>query len=243
MPVNHKKIFSRLLLLLMLASFQANGGSLFAAENEERSGETFKSVKGDKIESANYLTQVEKLVVMEINLLRTNPAEYARQRIEPLRPYFHGKLFFHPERNPIPIQTNEGVAALDECLRILENTKPLPPISPTKGLTLSARDMVQDQGSSKKIGHTGNDGSSMSSRIERYGEWDTAISENISYGFNDPKYIIAALLIDDGVASRGHRITLLNNLLNLVGVSIGPHRGFESMCVMDFAAEYAPKAQ
>jgi uncharacterized protein YkwD len=245
MPVNHIQIFSRLLLLLVLASVQRPDGYLFAAENVEHSvdGQNPCLATGDRIDNANYLTQIEKEVIMEINLLRSNPPAYARQRIAPLRVYYHGKMLFHPEKNPVPIETSEGVAALDECIRILENTKPLPLILPTKGLTLSAHDMVQDQGATKNTGHIGCDGSTMSGRIERYGEWDTAISENISYGFHQPKYIIAALLIDDGVPSRGHRITLLNNLLNLVGVSIGPHRRFDFMCVMDFAAEYTPKPQ
>jgi uncharacterized protein YkwD len=244
MSVIHKYIFIPLLLLSMLASGQMTGGYLFAAEREEHSGERPTTVNnGDRLENADYLTQTEKEVIMEINLLRSDPAGYARQRLEPLRVFYHGKMLFHPEKNPVPIQTNEGVAALEECIRVLENAKPAPLLSPVKGLTLSAKDMVQDQGQTKNTGHTGSDGSTMTARIERYGEWDTAISENISYGFMKPKYIIPALLIDDGVPSRGHRITLLNDLLNLVGVSMGPHGRFDTMCVIDFAAEYAPKSQ
>jgi hypothetical protein len=238
-----------LLILLMLASGQTKNGSLWAAQHSVISVERQEPIQSpvtfaascDQIDKADYMTQTEREVVREINLLRSDPPGYAHERIEPLRIDYHGKLLFHPERNPIPIETSEGVAALDECIRVLENTKPLPLLTPSEGLALSSRDLAQDQGSTKNTGHTGNDGSTMSSRIERYGEWDTAISENISYGFNKAQYIIAALLIDDGVQSRGHRVTLLNNLLNFVGVSVGPHRRYQSMCVMDFAAEFTTK--
>lgn len=52
----------------------------------------------------------------------------------------------------------------------------------SKGLECAARDHVKDTGPKGVTGHTGTDGSSMSDRIERYGEWDVTVGENISYG-------------------------------------------------------------
>ena len=187
---------------------------------------------------ASYMTPSELEVIAEINLLRSDPAEYARLRLAPLRVYYHGKLFFHPDRSPVAIQTHEGVAALDECIRVLESAKPLPTLFPCEGLTLAAREMMHDQGATKRTGHVGSGGTRMPERIGRYGEWNRLIAENISYGFRKPKDIVAFLLIDDGVPDRGHRVTLLDRELNRVGVSIGSHRRFKYMCVTDFAAGY-----
>jgi uncharacterized protein YkwD len=136
------------------------------------------------------------------------------------------------------MRTREGVAALDECIRELENARPLPRLSPNRGLSLAARDHVQDQGPIGNIGHSGSDGSSPTSRIERYGQWELTAGENISYGYADARKIVAALLIDDGVPSRGHRKNLLNGSFRVVGIGMGPHRVYRDMCVMDFAGAY-----
>jgi len=137
--------------------------------------------------------------------------------------------------------TNEGLSALDECIRELEHARPVSSLEPCKGLTLAARDHTHDQGRTGSTGHTGSDGSSVVNRLDRYGRWDLSAGENISYGFNEARKIVAALLIDDGVPSRGHRKNLLNNNFNVVGVDIGPHRVYGDMCVMDFAGGYTSK--
>ncbi|NTV01984.1 MAG: CAP domain-containing protein [Chlorobiaceae bacterium] len=179
---------------------------------------------------------MDRAVVAEINLLRSDPAGYGRKYLLPLRKLYQGGLLCYP--GSIPMRTREGVSALDECLRELERTGPLPGLSASRGLTLAARDHVQDQGPTGTIGHTGSDGSSLTSRIERYGQWDLSAGENISYGYRDARKILIALLIDDGVASRGHRKNLLNGSFRTVGVDVGPHRVYGDMCVMDFAGGY-----
>lgn len=243
----HRKTTSMLVLLfLTIVVGQTKDVNLRGTMHTESAGERKEQKPGsdddvtpeERAGHANYMTQSELEVVTEINRLRSNPAEYARLRLEPFRVYYHGKLFFHPDRSPVPIQTMEGVTALDECIRVLENTKPVSALTPCEGLTLAAREMTQDQGATKNTGHIGSDGSRMSERIERFGAWSRLIAENISYGFKNPKDIVAFLLIDDGVPDRGHRITLLDPELNRVGVSIGTHRRYKDMCVMEFASGY-----
>lgn len=245
MRPKHKAISIPLRLLLILACSQLNVGDLLAVGQVGYSGERYDRSNGEyrlgEPGSADYLSETEREVIREINLLRSDPPGYARLRLEPLRACFHGNLFYLPEKSPIPIKTKEGVAALDECIRVLKNTSPLPPLKPSRGLSLAAREMAQNQGSTYNTGHVGPDGSTPLSRIERYGEWDTTISENISYGYVNAKHIVMSLLVDDDVPSRGHRTTLLNGLLNQVGVAAGTHRRYEAMCVMDFAAKYTTK--
>jgi hypothetical protein len=244
-----KTKFMLVLLVWILAFEQAQSSNLPATvhtdltEYQQGQGRNadINATQDNRFANVDYMTPAEVEVLMEINLLRSDPAGYVRLRLKPLRRYYYGKLFFNPERTPLPIQTIEGVAALDECIRTVENTEPMPPLSPSRGLTLAAREMTQEQGVTTRTGHIGSHGSTMTERIERYGEWRRFIAENISYGFEKPEDIVVFLLIDDGVSDRGHRENLLNGELNRIGVSIGPHRRYKAMCVMDFATGYNTK--
>ncbi len=179
----------------------------------------------------------ERGVLHELNLLRSNPGAYARQYLVPMRGYYQGRLFRRP--GMVPILTQEGVSALDECIRVLERSRPVGELAASPGLARAARDHVRDQSASGRVGHTGADGSGMELRISRYGRWLEAAGENISYGYDDPRSIVTALLVDDGVASRGHRRNLLSDRFRVVGIAIGSHRVYRQMCVMDFAGGYA----
>lgn len=183
--------------------------------------------------NASYLTPIEKEVIYEINLFRTNPAKYARDYIVPLAKYYERKILHYPNDNSI--MTNEGIKALNECVNVLKKASPLPIMQPSKSLSLAANDHQKDQAKTGKTGHTGGDNSDMKERVERYGEWQVRIAENIAYGNTSARQIIIFLLIDDGVKSRGHRANLLHPDFNTVGVACGKHPVYETMCVMDFA--------
>ncbi len=188
---------------------------------------------------ANYLTPLEKEVVYEINLFRSNPAKYAKDFISPLEKYYEGKILHYP--GDIPIKTNEGVKALYECVRELKKIKSLDIIHPCEALSLAARDHQKDQSKTGYTGHTGSDRSDLKIRIERYGEWQVRIAENIAYGNSSARQIVIFLLIDDGVKSRGHRTNLLYPAYKNVGIACGNHPVYRSMCVMDFAGGMVKK--
>lgn len=187
-----------------------------------------------------YLSEQERAVILEINRLRSDPAKYARHYLLPLRAYYQGDLLTYP--GDISLVTEEGVAALEECILALERAQPAPMLSPRKGLVLAARDHAADQSRTGETGHTGSDASSMTTRTNRYGKWITSVGENISYGDAEARKIVTALLIDDGVPSRGHRANLLQSGFAVVGVAIATHPVYRQMCVMDFAGDYATKA-
>lgn len=183
--------------------------------------------------NAEYLSPLEKEIVYEINLFRSNPAQYAEKYVAPLAKYYKGKILSYP--GDLPIKTVEGVSALHECVRELKKVKPLPLLYPNLTLTRAAEDHSADQSRTGKTGHTGSDNSNLRARIERYGKWEKQIAENIAYGNTSARQTVIFLLIDDNVRNRGHRKTFLNPNLKLVGVSCGKHPEYNTMCVMDFA--------
>ena len=91
------------------------------------------------------------------------------------------------------------------------------------------------------FGHTGDDGSSPSDRLNRYGAWYRGHGENLGFLHDAPsgKDVVVTWLIDDGVEDRGHRHNLLRGCWVYGGVSIGAHPGPVSHKVVGlFASDY-----
>lgn len=187
----------------------------------------------------NYLSPFEKEIVYEINLFRSNPSDYTEKYIAPLAKNYKGKLLYYP--NDKPLLTKEGVRALNECVRELKKVTPLSIVSPSPGLTKAANDHVKDQSGTGKTGHYGSDRSDSRKRMERYGEWKIRIAENIAYGGTSARQVIIYLLIDDGIQDRGHRKNFIRPEFKTVGVSVGYHPEYNTMCVMDFAGSFVDK--
>ncbi len=177
-------------------------------------------------------TAFERAVVQEMSDARVQPKAYAKHLRE-LRPYFEGTLWKRPGR--VPLRTEEGVAALDEAIAFLESARPMGPLRFNDGLALAARRHAEDIGPKGGIEHTGSDGSSLSVRLNRLGRWQGLIAENISAGEDDARQVVIQLLIDDGVASRGHRKNLFNPDLHQAGAGTAPHREYRTVTVIDYA--------
>ncbi len=186
--------------------------------------------------SHTYLTPLEEGVLNEINLARTNPKQYL-SFLESQRPFFKGNLFERPDG--IHIITQEGVAALDEAIHYLRSATPVPPVSPSPGLSRAAKDHAKDQGKTGKMGHTGSDGSDPLDRMNRYGMWQGKAAENIFYGSDNARDIVMQQVIDDGVHDRGHRTNMFNPEYLFVGIGCESHDRYSSVCVIDFAVGYS----
>ena len=161
---------------------------------------------------------IDAEVVAELNRARTNPAAYARL-IERRLPTYDGR---------------EGKRAIREAIRVLQSTPPMAPLNFSSWVSRAAKDHARDQGRSGRTGHTGSDGSDPLTRIRRYVD-SRGAAENLAYGLYDAREIVVELIIDDGVASRGHRVNILNPSYSMVGVATGPHKSYGVMCVMDFS--------
>jgi uncharacterized protein YkwD len=174
-------------------------------------------------------------VVAEISALRENPAGYARH-LELLLPRFDGRLLQRPGRPPL--QTREGAAAVREAIEVLRRTPPMSSLSWSPGMAAAALDHVRDQGPWGGLEHDGRDGSSPGRRISRYGRWRGSVAESIAFGENPARDVVLQLVIDDDVADRGHRATLLDPKFAAAGAACGPHARYRQMCVVEFAVGF-----
>jgi hypothetical protein len=122
-------------------------------------------------------------------------------------------------------------------MKVLEGTAPLPPMMASSFLEESAIDHASDLILNNIFSHTGSDGSILKDRIERYCLWRGSLGENMDFGSNNATDIIVNLLIDDGVATRGHRKNILHPDYHYVGAALGPHPNYHYCCVMDFTTK------
>lgn len=183
------------------------------------------------------LSDVEQALIEETNRLREDPAAYA-EKLEQLLPYYDELQFRLPDQ-PAIMTTVEGVSAVEEAIAVLRATEPLPQLEPMAGLTLGATDHALDLGTNNLEGHYGSDGSDPFERISRYGTYHDIAGENISYStINTAEWHVIQWLIDDGVADRGHRETLLKPNYRMTGVACEPHAAYGNVCVMTYAGTY-----
>ncbi|GHU75219.1 hypothetical protein FACS189461_1040 [Spirochaetia bacterium] len=186
--------------------------------------------------SADYLSATEKDIILEMNKARTNPKQYAELYIKPRLERFRGKTYQEPGKTALA--TAEGANAVQDCYDRLMKAAPLPPFTPSRGMSLAAKDHVKDQGATTTTGHYGKDRSDPFDRMNRYGAWDGSAGENISYGSTGAQEVVIQLLVDDGVPDRGHYVNIMDASYRIVGVAAGPHRAYGAMAVIDFAGSY-----
>ncbi|MCK5116016.1 MAG: CAP domain-containing protein [Candidatus Aegiribacteria sp.] len=185
---------------------------------------------------AEFLDELEKDVILHLNMARTDPALYAHDFIEPRIEYFTGMLYRELEEPSLI--TREGAEAVEECVSDMEDTDLMSALVPSEGISLAALDHALDLSLTGDTGHIGSDRSEFSARIERYGQWLVSIGEVISYGPTTGREIVVGLLIDDGVSDRGHRTSILNPDFSLVGIAIEEHSAYGNVCVIEFAVDY-----
>jgi uncharacterized protein YkwD len=169
----------------------------------------------------------------EINLVRTNPKQYA-QILKSIRQYYNGNLYQEP--GEITMVTNEGVNAVNEAINELESISSRSALSLSPGLNKAAKAHADDIGPKGLTQHNSSDGTTFGIRIKKYVETDGNIAENISFGsLKTARKIMIQLIVDDGVPSRGHRVNILNANYKYVGFGWGSHSVYKNMCVMNFA--------
>ena len=182
--------------------------------------------------SCGSATDQGREVIAELNSLRTDPRAWTRH-LEERRKWYRGNVIRQPGQTAI--RTQEGVRALDEAVNALRQTRPMRPLAYSGELANAARDHVRDIGPLGSVTHVGSDGSSTRQRVRRYLPNARTLGEAIGFGPSDARSVIMELIIDDGVAGRGHRKILLDPTYRRGGAACGPHRLFGNMCVIDLA--------
>lgn len=176
---------------------------------------------------------VERLVQQrsmadEVNLARASPEAYARIIEQHYRSL--GKDRIHRKEGR-KLRMVEGRPAVNEAISFLRSTKPLPALNLNSCLSQSAQDHVIGTGPSGQTGHQGRDGSNPSERATRRLGYRAYCGENISYGRNSAREHVIALIVDDGVKARGHRLNLFNAGYRSIGIGIGSHARYRNMTV------------
>lgn len=173
----------------------------------------------------------ESAVLAEINRLRADPAGYAADLRE-YRSRIRGKVVFDAEDNVVEMSI-EGVRAVDDAIAALERAVPVARLRSGDILDAAAADHAGWQASSGEIGHQAR-GQGPGERVMARGG-GRFVSEVISYGQRSPRDVVRQLVVDDGVASRGHRHLLLTNHYRFAGVGCDSHPRWGAMCAIKLA--------
>jgi uncharacterized protein YkwD len=174
----------------------------------------------------------ERQLLAELNTARTNPLGY-RQGLRQYRGFFHANLLRYPGLD-LDIATEEGVKVVDETIAYLGHQQALGQVQPSALLRAAAAEHLADQARTGGEGHAGSDGSSPGLRVKRLGG-GAYVAEIISYGSIDAIDAMRQLIVDDGVADRGHRSIIYSGELHYAGAACGPHPRYRTMCVIDLA--------
>jgi hypothetical protein len=155
----------------------------------------------------NYMSEFDRLMIREINFARVYPAVYAdivgfhmMQRSEDW-----GGL------------SKDEILATNELIDELKKAKPASLIYPKECLYRAAEKHGLDCKKRGFIDHTGSNGASPFKRIADFCNGVQG-NENIVGTVNgNIRSSVIALLVDNGISSRGHRYNMLNRYWNFVG--------------------------
>lgn len=162
----------------------------------------------------------ETEVLAEINRARQSPADYADTLREVFGNMDASGVYSRGARR---VATSEGRAAVDEALRFLSAVTPVPPLRMATCLNLAAARHAKAKGSTGNYGHLGATGRNPSERASFLASRPVGCSENIAYAYEDVAEMVAALIVDDAVPSRGHRNNIFDPRMKSFGSGRAAH--------------------
>jgi uncharacterized protein YkwD len=172
--------------------------------------------KANTAKDASYLTAEEKNVIFYCNLARLDGQVFVNQYLSKMK--------------------NSSNSYEQSLLKDLAGVKNLPMLKPNSKLARAAKVHTDDIGPKGLTQHESSDGTDAFDRVRKYYNGG-CMGENISFGYSAAMDIVLQLLVDDGVASLGHRKNILSKDFLRIGVSIGTHKEYGNCCVQDFSDE------
>jgi len=193
----------------------------------------------DTARETSWLSNEEKDMILEINMLRYNPTQYALQYIEWMRLFYTGKTLELPN-NPDIIHT-EGIESFNSLVSYLHGLSPLQVLVPSRGMTKAVRMLVYDQSLTGKTGHISSGNRNPENRLSTFGNWYGTSGEIAFYGQSNPRTMVISMLFDNNSKEKKRREALLNPAYQYIGLSIGHHKIHKQVCAISFCTKYIDK--
>ncbi len=114
-------------------------------------------------------------------------------------------------------------------IRDLKKQEPVAIISIDSSLQEMAKKFAIHSGKKGVFGHA-----RYNQRYNTYGSHLNYDGENIQYGLEQPLDIVMDLLIDEGIASLGHRKNILSSDFSVIGIGFAKHKRINYNTVMAF---------
>ncbi len=182
------------------------------------------------IGSATAQTDLEKAIIDEINRARQYPQKYAEEVLVPMQKTYRGKTFEDSKGNQVACE--EGTLALEEAIGYMVNAVPAKPLSYGKALQKAADALSAYQSKTGDMGHYRPDDINLDKM-----SGSACNGECCHYGSDVALDIVAQLIIDDGVPSRGHRFNIMFGEFSTAAASVNTHPMLGTCVVIDFACE------
>lgn len=163
-----------------------------------------------------YLTPSEKEVIRLTNLARMNGPLFADTYV---KKYYGSK----------------GDKTIESLVLTLRRQRMLSPLIPNMALHRSALRHAADMGINGKTGYFGTNGQPFYDRIHQFYPSAITFAENNFYHASEPISVVLGMLVDRSDSLFANRKNLLSSDIDLVGVSIQPHKSLCNTTVMDFA--------
>ncbi|MCU0334331.1 MAG: hypothetical protein MUF62_04675 [Chitinophagaceae bacterium] len=168
--------------------------------------------KGNTAAGCRYLQPVEKQLVQQLNMLRQQPALFART-----------VLVSYLNAEKPDWRQNWYYKSLYDTLLVL---KPQPLLLPDSLCWVSARCHAISSGQAGYVGHQ-----RLSNECQRLLHYH---AECCHYGYSQPLAILVSLLVDEDIPDLGHRRILLSPYTK-VGVAFAPHAQYNYNTVFNLA--------